>query len=132
MGTTIVKTKAAGRPQRADDVDLLVVSRIRARRLMLGLSQHQLATAIGVTYQQAHKYECGLNRISAGRLHDIAEALGVAVGYFFEPLESGEMDGNIERQRMCLELARSFAGITNEKHQRALCVMAKALVPDND
>ena len=58
--------------QRASLVDHHVGARIRERRTTLGLSQQQLARMIGVTYQQAHKYERGLNRISAGRLFEIA------------------------------------------------------------
>jgi transcriptional regulator with XRE-family HTH domain len=111
---------------RIGDVDAMVAERIRARRLMLGISQNQLAAAIGVTYQQAHKYECGINRISAGRLYQIAEVLGVNVGYFFEPAAGGDAL-SVERQRMCLDLARNFAGITNEGYREALCLLARAL-----
>jgi transcriptional regulator with XRE-family HTH domain len=57
---------------------------MRERRVMLGLTQQQMAELIGVTYQQAHKYEKGINRVAAGRLYRIAQALGVEVGYFFE------------------------------------------------
>ena len=49
---------------------------------MLGLTQQQLADLIGVTYQQAHKYERGINRVSAGRLFEIARVLSVAVLLF--------------------------------------------------
>jgi transcriptional regulator with XRE-family HTH domain len=76
-------------PQTANrevDVDSYVGSRIRERRVMLGLSQQQMANLIGVTYQQAHKYERGINRISAGRLFEIARVLRVPVGYFSEGL----------------------------------------------
>jgi transcriptional regulator with XRE-family HTH domain len=52
-------------------IDDFVGSRIRERRIMLGLTQQQLAEMIGVTYQQAHKYERGINRVSAGRLAEI-------------------------------------------------------------
>ena len=51
---------------------------------MLGLTQQQLADLIGVTYQQAHKYEKGINRVSAGRLYDVAQVLGVSISYFYE------------------------------------------------
>jgi transcriptional regulator with XRE-family HTH domain len=54
---------------------------MRERRVMLGLTQQQMADLIGVTYQQAHKYEKGINRVAAGRLYSIARALGVEVGY---------------------------------------------------
>ena len=95
---------------------------------MLGLSQQQLAKMIGVTYQQAHKYERGLNRISAGRLFEIAQVLNVPVSYFFEGLQPGtEAQPVSSRQRMFLELARNFALIDNDKHQEALSQMARAL-----
>ncbi len=57
---------------------------------MLGLTQQQLANLIGVTYQQAHKYERGMNRISAGRLYEIARVLGVDVGHLFEGLDEAD------------------------------------------
>ncbi|MGY4802149.1 helix-turn-helix domain-containing protein [Teichococcus aerofrigidensis] len=114
--------------QRAKQADKHVGARIRERRLMLGLSQQQLASMIGVTYQQAHKYERGLNRISAGRLFEIAAVLAVPVSWFFEGLaEDGSAQPLGVRQRMCLELARNFALIDNEKHQEALSQMARAL-----
>ncbi|MDR3436863.1 helix-turn-helix transcriptional regulator [Telmatospirillum sp.] len=118
--------KAPSRP-RANDADHYVGARIRERRIMLGLSQQQMADLIGVTYQQAHKYERGINRISAGRLHQTAQVLGVPVGYFFEGLEQQNDQDLTARQRMCLELARNFTNITNERHQEALSQLARAL-----
>ena len=113
---------------RASLADRHVGARIRERRTMLGLSQQQLAQMIGVTYQQAHKYERGFNRISAGRLYDIALVLGVPVSWFFEGLSADdETQAVTPRQRMCLELARNFAAIDNIKHQEALSNMARAL-----
>jgi transcriptional regulator with XRE-family HTH domain len=120
---------AGERPgQRANAADRHVGARIRERRVMMGLSQQQLAKMIGVTYQQAHKYERGLNRISAGRLFEIGQVLGVPVSWFFEGLTAeSETQEASPRQRMCLELARNFALIDNEKHQEALSQMARAL-----
>ena len=113
---------------RASNADRHVGARIRERRITLGLSQQQLAQLIGVTYQQAHKYERGLNRISAGRLYDIAQVLNVPISWFFEGLSSEiSVTEMSPRQRMCLELARNFAAIDNEKHQEALSQMARAL-----
>lgn len=117
---------------RANDTDRYVGTRIRERRIMLGLSQQQMADLIGVTYQQAHKYERGINRISAGRLYEIASVLKVPVGYFYEGLDgsaSAENDLNT-RQRMCLELARNFSQIDNERHQDALSQLARALAAE--
>ena len=75
------------RPNRAGEIDRYVGGRIREQRIMSGLSQQQMADMIGVTYQQAHKYERGINRISAGRLYEISQVLGVPVAYFFDGLE---------------------------------------------
>lgn len=112
---------------RATDTDRFVGNRIRERRILMGFSQQQMAKLIGVTYQQAHKYERGINRISAGRLFEISQVLDVSVGYFFEGLGSGGGGGLHERQRMCLEVARNFTRIDNKDHQEALSHMARAL-----
>jgi transcriptional regulator with XRE-family HTH domain len=89
-----------------------------------------MAEMIGVTYQQAHKYERGINRISAGRLFEIAQVLGVPVSFFFEGLEDDDAGESHGRQRMCLELARNFALIRNERHQDALSQLARALAAE--
>ena len=117
---------------RAAAVDQHVGARIRERRTLLGISQQQLAATIGVTYQQAHKYEHGHNRISAGRLYEIAEALAVPISWFFDGAEEDEAGHEpSQRQRLCLELARNFAAIENEKHQDAVSQLARALAdPD--
>ena len=115
---------------RTQDIDRHVGARIRERRIMLGLTQQQLADLIGVTYQQAHKYERGINRVSAGRLFEVAQVLGVPVSYFFDGLEQGNERGISPRERMCLELARNFAQIPNERHQEALSQLARALASD--
>ena len=93
---------------------------------MLGLTQQQVAGMLGITYQQAHKYETGANRVSAGRLHQLARALGVEPGYFYEGLGSGEPPRPTARQRQMIELARSFAALPSPQ-QEALCRLARAL-----
>ena len=95
---------------------------------MLGLTQQQMAELIGVTYQQAHKYEKGINRIAAGRLFTIAQALGVDVGYFFDGMDSERSFKPTPQQRMLLELARNFISMPSRKHQEAICNLARALV----
>ena len=121
-------TKKAVPANRASAIDRHVGARIRERRIMLGLSQQQMADMIGVTYQQAHKYERGINRISAGRLYEITRVLNVPITYFFEGLDITEDDETLNpRQRMCLELARNFASISNQRHQEALSQLARAL-----
>jgi transcriptional regulator with XRE-family HTH domain len=94
---------------------------------MHGLTQQQMADLIGVTYQQAHKYETGLNRIAAGRLYVIAHGLGVDVGYFFEGLESEQQSAPTPQQRVFLDLARNFRNIRTAKHQEAICSLTRIL-----
>lgn len=69
-------------------IDLCVSHRIRERRGELGMSQQKLADAVGLTFQQLQKYETGANRVAAGRLFQLAVALNVDVGYFFENLDA--------------------------------------------
>ncbi len=127
MPQPTLRTEPAVSRPRAQDVDRYVGARIRERRTMLGLTQQQMASLVGVTYQQAHKYERGINRISAGRLYSIGQALGVPVSYFFEGLEN-ETDYQVSpRQRMCLEMARTFSQIPNEQYQEALNHLARTL-----
>ena len=116
---------------RATETDRYVGGRIRERRIMLGLSQQQMADKIGVTYQQTHKYERGINRISAGRLYEIAQVLRVPLSFFFEGLGDRPDGGSLTgRQRMCLELARNFTRITNQRHQEALSQLARTLAQE--
>ena len=115
---------------RTQDIDRHVGARIRERRIMLGFTQQQLADLIGVTYQQAHKYERGINRVSAGRLFEVAQVLSVPVNYFFDGLTDGGGRGISPRERMCLELARNFAQIPNERHQEALSQLARVLAAE--
>ena len=115
------------RGQLAATVDAHVGARIRARRVMLGLTQQQLTMMIGITYQQVHKYEHGINRVSAGRLYDIALALNVPIAYFYEGLGWEAPQPATPQQRMLLDTARSFSEIQNEKHQEAVSHLARAL-----
>ena len=73
-------------------IDVHVGSRVRMRRMMLGMSQQKLADAFGLTFQQVQKYEKGMNRMGASRLQQAADVLGVAVPFFFEgaPVSAGK------------------------------------------
>ena len=93
---------------------------------MLGLTSQQVAELLGITYQQLYKYEKGVNRISAGRLHALARALGVEPGYFYEGLGEGEPARPTAQQRRLLDLAQSFAKLPR-RQQEALADMARAL-----
>ena len=94
---------------------------------MLGLTQQQLAEMIGVTYQQAHKYERGINRVSAGRLFEIAHALSAPITYFFEGIGEEGPRPILPHQRTLLEITRNIAEIRNEKHREAISQLARAL-----
>jgi transcriptional regulator with XRE-family HTH domain len=94
---------------------------------MLCLSQQQFAKRIGLTYQQTHKYEHGINRVSAGRLYEIARALDVPISYFYEGVGDENSPQLAPHQRMILEIARNFAAIENEKHQEVLNHVARVL-----
>lgn len=118
--------------KKADEVDRHVGERIRERRIMLGLTQQELAHGIGVTYQQAHKYEQGVNRVSAGRLFEIAKILNTPVEYFFDGIGGEEPRETNMRERMGLELSRHFSMIRNEKHQEAISSLARALAENKE
>jgi transcriptional regulator with XRE-family HTH domain len=76
-------------------IDKHVGSRVRMRRMMLGMSQEKLGDALGLTFQQVQKYEKGTNRIGASRLQQIAHILQVPVSFFFEGAPAG-MGGSAE------------------------------------
>ncbi len=119
-------------------VDVHVGKRVRHRRWMVGMTQQQLAGKVGIKFQQIQKYETGMNRISASRLWDIAEALGVQVSFFFEGLDDSvaavEMEkegvpGDILADKEALELIRSYYLIP-EVQRRRLFDLARAISAD--
>jgi transcriptional regulator with XRE-family HTH domain len=83
--------------RRADSRDQEVGRRVRSRRLECRLSQTELADKIGVTFQQVQKYEKGVNRIGAGRLQRISEALDVPITFFFDATPHGAPRGESSR-----------------------------------
>ena len=125
----------------ANDIDLHLGKRLRRRRRLLGLTQQQLAGAVGVRFQQIQKYECGANRISAARLWQLSEALEVPIGYFYdglsdhpraEPLaERGEGSGEVLARKETLDLIRAYYQL-GERPRRRLLDLAKSLNGDID
>ena len=76
--------KISAKPKgRATSFDLVIAKRLKMRRLAVGLTQEHLGEAAGVSIQQIQKYEKGLNRISCGKINDLAIVLGVPASYFF-------------------------------------------------
>jgi transcriptional regulator with XRE-family HTH domain len=121
-------TKPGPGRARAQDTDRHVGARMRERRIMLGLTQQQMAELIGVTYQQAYKYEKGINRLAAGRLYKIAQALETDVSYFFEGLQTtAERFVPSPQQQMLLDLARNYLNIPDPRHREAILALSRAL-----
>ncbi|MDP3491631.1 MAG: helix-turn-helix transcriptional regulator [Hyphomonadaceae bacterium] len=118
------------------DIDVYVGKRIRRRRRLLGLTQQQLATQIGVRFQQVQKYECGANRVTVGRLFSLAEALSVNANHFFDgytrglPVTANDhadfLPGDVLSQNETLELVRAYYRL-GERPRRHLLDLAKAL-----
>src|SRR5881296_759269 len=81
--------------RRPTPVDVRFGHRMRARRLMLGLSQSELGAALDVTFQEIQKYERGVNRVSASILEELAATLRVPITYFDgHPAENGQGDSS--------------------------------------
>jgi transcriptional regulator with XRE-family HTH domain len=112
-------------------VDAHVGKRIRHRRWMVGMTQQQLADKVGIKFQQIQKYETGMNRVSASRLWDVADALGVSISFFFEGLAEGQVSasapqGDMMADKEALELVRSYYAIP-EAQRRRLFDLARVL-----
>ncbi len=119
----------------AKRVDEHVGERIRQRRTLLGLTQEQLATALDISYQQVQKYETGSNRVSAGRLYEIAKHLEVEVAYFFDGLEPTSQSAPLPhggRNRATIELVRNFTEIEDPIVRNAVSSLVKSLTDRRD
>jgi transcriptional regulator with XRE-family HTH domain len=115
-------------------VDVHVGKRVRHRRWMVGMTQQQLGDIVGIKFQQIQKYETGMNRISASRLWDIAQALDVSISFFFEGFDGEEAvaeaqdahRGDLLADKEALELVRSYYSIP-ETQRRRLFDLARVL-----
>ena len=136
----IASERMAGK--KPNPVDAHVGSRVRLRRMLLGMSQERLGESMGLTFQQVQKYEKGVNRIGASRLFQISKILDVPVQFFFEEAPySG--DGNAVREtaepdseafileflnsREGLELNRAFVKIGDAKIRKSVVDLVRAL-----
>ena len=118
-----------------DPVDVQVGARIRTRRLLIGMNQETLAKALGLTFQQVQKYEGGANRVSASRLSQIADILGVAISYFFSDLLAADDGASPQeaaaRERLqrpeTIDLIRSYYAIADQGVRHQFLDMVKAV-----
>ena len=97
---------------------------------MMGLTQEHLAKALDISYQQVQKYETGANRVSAGRLYEIAKRLEVDVAYFFENLEPSTTSIPLEhggKNRSTIELVRNYGEIDEPAVRSAVSGLIKSL-----
>ncbi|WP_057463247.1 MULTISPECIES: helix-turn-helix domain-containing protein [Pseudovibrio] len=126
-------------------IDIHVGSRVRLRRMMLGMSQEKLGESLGITFQQIQKYEKGTNRIGASRLQHIATILKVPVAFFFEdapgtPDETPGVGDNPQTTYVVdflsssdgLALNKAFVRIENPKVRKKVVELVKSLAGDED
>ena len=129
--------------RRPNPVDVHVGSRVRLRRMLLGMSQEKLGEHLGLTFQQIQKYEKGVNRIGASRLFDLAQVLGVPVQFFYDeaPSTSNEADlapGFADQPaesyvveflstREGLELNKAFVRVSDPRVRRSVVELIRSL-----
>ena len=142
VAADIVESDERG-SRRANPIDIHVGSRVRFRRMLLGMSQEKLGEKLGLTFQQVQKYEKGINRIGASRLFDLAQVLGVSVQFFYDEAPIPEArrialaslparpdeHSIVEflRSRDGLELNRAFVRIADLKARRAIVELVRSL-----
>jgi transcriptional regulator with XRE-family HTH domain len=123
-------------------VDKHVGSRVRMRRMMLGMSQEELGDALGLTFQQVQKYERGTNRMGASRLHNISRILQVPVPFFFEgaPHLTGQPEGigaapayvsDFLASTDGFALAKAFMEIKEPSLRRRIVALVEAIAGDD-
>ena len=121
-------------------VDKYVGSRIRMRRIMLGMSQEKLGESLGLTFQQIQKYEKGTNRVGASRLQQISEILQVPVSFLFEGGPGGALNANGLAEAPSpayvsdflatsegLALTRAFTRLSDPKLRRSIVEMVEQI-----
>lgn len=132
--------------RKPNPIDAHVGTRVRLRRMLLGMSQEKLGEHLGLTFQQVQKYEKGVNRIGASRLFDLSRVLGVPVQFFYDEapaefVEAHSAAGFAERPtetyvidflstREGLELNKAFVKITDPRVRRSVVELVRTLGGD--
>lgn len=120
-------------------IDVHVGSRVRLRRMLVGMSQEKLGDMLGLTFQQVQKYEKGANRVGASRLYQISRILGVSVQFFFDDMPAADGQGEVSEDSTSpyvmdfvsssegLQLNRAFTRIDEPAVRKKLLELVKAL-----
>lgn len=142
LSTATAAPKTKGR---ASPVDEHVGNKLRQRRTLVGMTQEDLANAVGITFQQVQKYENGANRVSAGRLFEFSKILTVPVSFFFENfggtgkksfqrlgMAEGAQDAfegpeNVMEKKETIDLIRIYYSIHDPKVRKNLLNLAKSM-----
>lgn len=121
------QAQAHGPQRRANAMDAHVGERIREWRVAVGLSEQELAPMVGVTSQQIHKYEQGINRVPVGRLFEIAQALRAPVAWFFEFATEATPNNELTHYlRSTQELVRDFLTIRDDRQRKLVRDLARS------
>ena len=143
------KTRSGIGARRANPVDAHVGARVRMRRALLGMTQTDLANALGLTFQQLQKYEWGVNRISASRLFELSQMFDVTVDFFFENLppevagispakgrgkakKLPSYEHKLMGKQETMRLVRAYYKVEDADVRKGLYEMARALGVDAD
>ena len=114
----------------ATEIDGQVGERLRQRRVLRGLSQTQLANAVGVSTQQIQKYETGRNCVSVSRLHQLAAVLGVTTPWFFQGVGTADQNdepADLTNDRDTLRFIRAYSRIADTRSRDKLRRLASIL-----
>ena len=117
--------------------DQHVGARIRMQRMVRGLSQTELGNAVGVTFQQMQKYEKGANRVSASRLHQLANVLEVAPDFFFEETQTKKAGSSGSNETTLIDefissrdgiaLSHAFTKISDARIGRSIVLLVEQI-----
>ena len=125
--------------KKPNPVDRHVGSRVRMRRMLVGMSQEKLGEALGITFQQIQKYEKGTNRIGASRLHQIAQVLSVPIDFLYEGAPQSEGAAGLAESASPpyvadfltttegLELMKAFVAIKDTRVRRRIVDLVRVL-----
>lgn len=122
--------------KRPGEMDQYIGGRLRLWRRTMKIDAYALAATIGITYQQLQKYEKGLNRISAARLHAISRALNVPVSYFFQETENSSAATESGSQQSLMEnggaeLLRCFALLKDDTVRKSVLNLLRSIATDS-